>query len=73
VRGYSIRLLFAITIFVAAGSVLLKQLELQLASSITILAAGIGISAVIIARLVKGVADERAGRHPTSGGRAQGG
>ena len=36
VRGYSIRLLFAITIFVACVSVLLKQLAYQLASSITI-------------------------------------
>jgi hypothetical protein len=62
VRGYSIRLLFAITIFVAAASVLLKQLEFQLASSIMILASGIGISGVIIAHLVKGIIDERAAR-----------
>lgn len=62
VRGYSIRLLFAITIFVACVSVLLKQLEFQLASSIMILASGIGISGVIIAHLVKGIIDERAAR-----------
>jgi uncharacterized protein len=60
VRGYSIRLLFASTIYVACASVLLKQLELQLASSITILAAGVSISAVIISWLVKGIAAERA-------------
>ncbi len=64
VRGYAIRLLFAITIFVACSSVILKQLQLQLASAITILAAGIGISLVIIARLVKWIIDERAGRLP---------
>lgn len=66
VRGYSIRLLFAITIFVACSSVVLKQLEFQLASAVTILVAGIGISLVIIGRLVKGIADERAGRLPAN-------
>ena len=59
VRGYSIRLLFATTIFVACASVLLKQLRFQLASSITILAAGVGISAVIIGWLIKGILDEK--------------
>jgi hypothetical protein len=68
VRGYSIRLLFASTIYVACASVLLKQLELQLASSITILAAGIAISSVIIWWLVRGVIAERAGlRAPAAG------
>lgn len=66
VRGYAIRLLFAITIFVACSSVVLKQLEFQLASAITILAAGIGISLVIVGWLVKGVVDERAGRLPAN-------
>jgi hypothetical protein len=60
VRGYSIRLLFAVTIFIACASVLLKQLEMQLASSILILAAGIAISLVILAWLVKGIVTERA-------------
>jgi uncharacterized membrane protein YfcA len=73
VRGYSIRLLFAITIFVACASVLLKQLQFQLASSITILFAGVGISGVIIALLVKGVMEERASRNVSTGGRGQGG
>jgi uncharacterized membrane protein YfcA len=59
VRGYSIRLLFALTIFIACASVLLKQLELQLASSIMILAAAIVISAVIITWLFKGISAER--------------
>jgi uncharacterized membrane protein YfcA len=60
VRGYSIRLLFASTIFIACTSVVLKQLELQLASSIAILAAAIAISGVIISWLIKGVRAERA-------------
>jgi len=59
VRGYSIRLLFALTIFIACGSVILKQANLQLASSITILTAGVAISAVIIGWLVSGVRRER--------------
>ncbi len=64
VRGYAIRLLFAVTIFIACTSVILKQLEMQLASSITILTAGIVISGVIITWLVKGVLKERAAARP---------
>ncbi len=60
VRGYFIRLLFAITIFIACSSVLLKQLELQTPSSILILTAGIAISTVILTLLVKGVIREKA-------------
>ncbi len=59
VRGYAIRLLFAVTIFIACASVLMKQLELQLASSVLILTAGIVISLVIITLLVRGVIQER--------------
>jgi hypothetical protein len=60
VRGYSIRLLFSVTIFIACGSVVMMELEWQLASSITILTAGVAISAVIIGWLVSGVRRERA-------------
>jgi uncharacterized membrane protein YfcA len=60
VRGYSIRLLFAVTIFIACASVILKQLQLQTASSVAILAAAVVISGVIISWLVKGIAGERA-------------
>jgi uncharacterized protein len=60
VRGYSIRLLFAVTIFIACASVLMKQLELQTLSSILILTAGIAISTVIITLLIKGVIKEKA-------------
>jgi hypothetical protein len=58
VRGYSIRLLFATTIFTACASVIMKQLKLQMASSVLILSAGIIISSVIIARLIKGIINE---------------
>ncbi len=68
VKGYSIRLLFASTIFIACISVLLKQLELQLASSIMILAAGIAISLVIISWLFKGIASERAAKRIAQAG-----
>ena len=70
VRGYSIRLLFAITIFIACASVLLKQLEMNLPSAILILTAGIVISGVILVLLVKGIAAERAAARGT--GRAGG-
>jgi hypothetical protein len=59
VRGYSIRLLFSATIFIACLSVVLKQLELQMASSIAIMAAAIVISGVIISWLVRGIIGER--------------
>lgn len=59
VRGYSIRLLFAITIFIACVSVLTKQLEMQMTSSVLILVAGFAISGVIIALLVRGILKER--------------
>ncbi len=68
VRGYAIRLLFACTIFIACASVVLKQLKLQLASSITILAAGIAISAVIIWWLVRGILAERAAQRRRAAG-----
>jgi uncharacterized membrane protein YfcA len=59
VRGYSIRLLFAVTIFIACTSVVLKQLQLQIASSICILSAAIVISSVIICWLIKGIIGEK--------------
>ncbi|OGP59010.1 MAG: hypothetical protein A2V67_08345 [Deltaproteobacteria bacterium RBG_13_61_14] len=66
VRGYSIRLLFAVTIFIACSSVLMKQLEFQTASSVLILSAGIVISGVIIGWLIQGVLKERASRQARS-------
>ena len=61
VRGYFIRLLFAITIFIACASVLLKQLEFQTPSAVLILVAGVAISLVIMVLLVRGIRKERAG------------
>ena len=65
VRGYFIRLLFAVTIFLACASVLLKQLQMQTLSSILILTAGIAISLVIIGLLVRGILRERAALRAT--------
>lgn len=74
VRGYSIRLLFAVTIFIACASVLMKQLELQLASSVLILTAGIAISLVILFLLIAGVRREKKARQqPTNSVGKQGG
>jgi uncharacterized membrane protein YfcA len=67
VRGYFIRLLFAVTIFIACTSVFLKQIEAQAASSVMILTAGIAISLVILGLLVRGVARERALRRAAAG------
>jgi uncharacterized membrane protein YfcA len=61
-RGYAIRLLFAITIFAALLSVLLKQMKLQAPSSILIILAGIAIDLVILYMLIKGFIKERAAR-----------
>ena len=67
IRGYSIRLLFAVTIYIACASVLMKQLNLKLASSILILTAGIAISSVIIAVLIRGIIKERASLKASGG------
>lgn len=68
VRGYSIRLLFSVTIFIACASVLFKQLEMQKPSSILIISAGIIISGVIITILVRGVMGELAERRHKANG-----
>jgi len=68
VRGYSIRLLFAVTIFIACISVLLKQLELNVASSVMIVSAGIIISLVIMGLLVRGVVVEQRALKSKRGG-----
>jgi hypothetical protein len=58
VRGYSIRLLFACTIYLACTSVLLKQIGKGTAAAVVILVAAVGICGVIIAWLVRGIAQE---------------
>jgi uncharacterized membrane protein YfcA len=60
VRGYAIRLLFAVTIFIACASVLMKQLKFQTASATLILVAAIAISGVIISLLIRGIVKELA-------------
>jgi len=67
VKGYSIRLLFAVTIFIACTSVLMKQLEFQGASSFLILTAGIAISLVILSLLIAGVVREKAAAKKSGG------
>jgi hypothetical protein len=62
VRGYSIRLLFSATIYLACVSVLLKQLKLERAASVLILVAAVAISLVIVMWLVRGMAREIAER-----------
>jgi len=62
VRGYSIRLLFSATIYLACISVLLKQLKLERAASVLILVAAVAISLVIVMWLVRGMAREIAER-----------
>jgi hypothetical protein len=66
VRGYSIRLLFAVTIFIACASVIFKQLQWQFVSSVTILTAGVAISSVILWWLVRGIREERRARRSSS-------
>jgi hypothetical protein len=58
VRGYSIRLLFASTIYLACLSVLLKQLKLDRAAAVLILVAAVAITGVIVVWLVRGMARE---------------
>ncbi|HEY3359285.1 MAG TPA: sulfite exporter TauE/SafE family protein [Polyangia bacterium] len=62
VRGYSIRLLFSVTIYLACLSVLLKQLKLERAASVLILVAAVAISLVIVMWLVRGMTRELAER-----------
>jgi uncharacterized protein len=64
VRGYLIRLIFAMTIFIACISVLLKELGMQTASGVMILGAGIMISLVIIIMLIRGIRKEKAFQDP---------
>lgn len=68
VRGYSIRLLFAVTIYLACISVLLKQLAMERVAGPLILIAAVGICLVIIAWLVRGMTEELRARKAASKG-----
>jgi uncharacterized membrane protein YfcA len=61
VHGYGIRLLFAIMIVLAGGSVALKQAGLVTAAAYVVLVAALAICAAIIIRLGRGFLKERHG------------
>jgi hypothetical protein len=62
IRGYGIRLIFAITVVCAMVSVILKQLGFNAAASWTVMAAVSAITAVVVAGMVRGAARELAAR-----------
>jgi uncharacterized membrane protein YfcA len=60
IRGYGIRLLFAIMIILAGCSVVLKQLELTTIAAWVVMSAALGMCVVIMAGLWKGFKKEKA-------------
>jgi uncharacterized membrane protein YfcA len=62
IHGYGIRLLFAIMILLAGGSVALKQAGRVSEAAYLVIVSALAICAVIIIRLGRGFAKERAGR-----------
>jgi uncharacterized membrane protein YfcA len=62
VHGYGIRLLFAIMILLAGGSVALKQAGLVTAAAYVVLIAALAICAAIIIRLGRGFLKEKNGK-----------
>jgi hypothetical protein len=60
VKGYGIRLLFAIMIMLAGLSVLLKQLQYTTAAAWVVMPSALGICVVIIAKLIIGAKQEKA-------------
>jgi uncharacterized membrane protein YfcA len=60
VRGYGIRLLFAIMVFLAGTSVALKQFKFTTASQWVVLSAALGMCLVIIIKLYQGFKKEQA-------------
>jgi uncharacterized membrane protein YfcA len=59
IRGYGIRLLFAVMIIVAGLTVLLKQFNLGGAAQVLILAAALAVCLVILVKLIQGMKAER--------------
>ncbi len=59
IRGYGIRLLFAVMIIVAGVTVLLKQFEFGLAAQVLILVSALAVCLVILVRLIQGLGAER--------------
>ena len=60
IRGYGIRLLFAIMIILAGTSVTLKQFELKAASQWMVMCAALGMCLVIMVKMWKGFKKEQA-------------
>jgi uncharacterized membrane protein YfcA len=60
IRGYGIRILFAIMIILAGVSVLLKQVELTTLAAWVVMSAALGMCAIIMARLWIGFKKEQA-------------
>jgi uncharacterized membrane protein YfcA len=60
IRGYGIRLLFAIMIILAGTSVALKQFQYNIASQWMVMCAALGMCLVIIIRLYQGFKKEQA-------------
>jgi hypothetical protein len=60
IRGYGIRLLFAIMIILAGVSVVFKQMELTTIAAWVVMSAALGMCVVIMAGLWKGFKKEKA-------------
>ncbi|MBM4285070.1 MAG: sulfite exporter TauE/SafE family protein [Deltaproteobacteria bacterium] len=60
IRGYGIRLLFAIMIIMAGVSVLLKQLQMVTAAGLVVMGAALAMCGIIMARLWIGFKKEKA-------------
>ncbi len=60
VRGYGIRLLFAVMIILAGSSVLLKQLNIPFFDKVVVMVGSLGMCAVIIVQLWQGFVKEKA-------------
>ena len=59
IRGYGIRLLFAIMIFFAGLSVILKQFNLTQAAAYTVMIAASSMCLIIMGGLIKGMKKEK--------------
>jgi uncharacterized membrane protein YfcA len=62
IRGYGIRLLFAIMVILAGTSVALKQFEYKIASQWVVMCAALGMCLVIIIKLYQGFKKEQAAK-----------
>jgi uncharacterized protein len=60
IRGYGIRLLFAIMVILAGSAVTLKQLEFNLASQWVVMCAALGMCLVIMIKMYQGFKKEQA-------------